>query len=225
MFHFHLTESLRLSQMHISSELPPTKTLIGAVHYGRVAMLLHWYIAALVSFEFISAASFRLFNPGDLGYFHAAYRLHMSAGMSLLALSIYSVVWRLLHKYPRLPDDMSLLARILAKGAHALLYMFIFAASLIGWLVLSARQSAAAFFGSFHWPKITSVSELGYPQRVQINATLMPCHSIVAYAGLCLVGLHVLAALYHHFWRGDRILSRMLPVKVIPESPKRVGSK
>ena len=49
-------------------------------------MLLHWYMAALVLFEFMSAASFRFFNPGDLGYFHAAYRLHMSAGMSLLAL-------------------------------------------------------------------------------------------------------------------------------------------
>jgi hypothetical protein len=48
-------------------ELSPREMHIGAVHYGRVAMLLHEYIAALVSFEFISAASFRLFSPGDPG--------------------------------------------------------------------------------------------------------------------------------------------------------------
>jgi cytochrome b561 len=202
--------------MHNSSELSPREMQIGAVHYGRVTILLHWYIAALVSFEFISAASFRLFNPGDLGYFHSAYRLHMSAGMSLLALSICSVVWRFLHTYPSLPNDMNRLARILAKGAHILLYVFILAASLIGWLVLSARQFQAALLGSFHWPKITTVSELGYSQRVHMNDMLMPFHSIVAYAGLCLVALHVSAALYHHFWRGDQILGRMLPRKSSP---------
>jgi cytochrome b561 len=202
--------------MQISSELPSTETQIGAIHYGRVAMLLHWYIAALVSFEFISAASFRLFNPGDLGYFHSAYRLHMSAGMTLLVLSICSVVWRVLHTYPSLPNDMSLLTRILAKAAHVLLYVFIFAASLIGWLILSARQSQAALFGSFYWPKITSVSELGHSQRLHMNDTLMRFHSIVAYAGLCLVALHVSAALYHHFWRGVKYWPAYYPSKSFP---------
>jgi cytochrome b561 len=211
--------------MHNSCELPPTDTQSGAPHYGRVATLLHWYMAAIVSFEFMSAASFRLFNPGDLGYFHSAYRLHMSAGMSLLALSVCSVVWRVLHTYPSLPNDMNLLTRILARGTHVLLYLFIFAASLVGWLNLSARQSSAALFGSFHWPKIASVSELAYSQRVHINDALMPFHSIVSYAGLCLVALHISAALYHHFWRGDQVLARMRPIKVIPESSKKAGCK
>ena len=213
--------------MHNSCELPPTDAQSGAPHYGRVAMLFHWYMAALVLFEFISAASFRLFNPGNLGYFHSAYRLHMSAGMSLLALTVCSVVWRVLHKYqyPSLPNDMRLFTRILAKGAHVLLYVFIFVASLIARLILSARQSPAALFGAFYWPKIASVSELSYSQRVHMNDMLMPRHSIVAYAGLCLVALHVSAALYHHFRRGDQLLARMLPVKVIAQSSKQAGSK
>lgn len=188
-------------------------------------MLLHWYIAALVSFEFISAASFRLFNPGDLGYFHAAYRLHMSAGMSLFAVSVCSVVWRVLHVYPGLPNHMSLLTRILAKGTHVLLYVFVFAASLGGWLIISARQSPAGLFGFFNWPNITLISELGYSQRIHVNDTLIPFHSIVAYAGLCLVALHISAALYHHFWRGDQVLARMLPMKLNPESSKQAGSE
>ena len=37
-------------------------------------------------------------------------------------------------------------------------------------------------------------------------------HSLLAnYRVLALVGLHVAAALYHHFIRGDRVLRRMLP--------------
>ncbi len=31
------------------------------------------------------------------------------------------------------------------------------------------------------------------------------------YLMLALVGLHVLAALYHYFWRRDGVLQRMLP--------------
>jgi cytochrome b561 len=37
-------------------------------------------------------------------------------------------------------------------------------------------------------------------------------HVLLAeYAMLTLVGLHVLAALYHYFWRRDGVLQRMLP--------------
>ncbi len=37
-------------------------------------------------------------------------------------------------------------------------------------------------------------------------------HGLLAnYAMLALVGLHVLAALYHYFVRRDRVLQRMVP--------------
>jgi cytochrome b561 len=36
-------------------------------------------------------------------------------------------------------------------------------------------------------------------------------HVALSYAGIGLVGLHVTAALYHHFLRRDDVLRRMLP--------------
>jgi len=36
-------------------------------------------------------------------------------------------------------------------------------------------------------------------------------HVYLAWSLLALVGLHVAAALYHHFGRHDRVLQRMLP--------------
>jgi cytochrome b561 len=177
-------------------------------------MLFHWSIAALVLFEFASALSFRLFNPGEVGYVHSAYRLHMSSGMILLAASLSCMIWRLLHAYPPLPRDMSAITRVLAKSAHILLYVFVIVVPLTGSLILSARSSPVGILGNFHWPQVSLISHSDYSQRVKINDTLMPIHAFLSYAGMCLIALHVLASLYHHFWRGDEVLARMLPPKV-----------
>jgi cytochrome b561 len=180
-------------------------------HYSRAAMLFHWSIAALVLFEFASALSFRRFNPGDVWYFRAAYRLHMSAGMALLVLSVACVAWRMLHTYPSLPQDTHPGMRVLAKLAHVLLYVFIVAVPITGWAILSARNAPAAVYGQFSWPKIAYLAHMTYEQRRSFNDFLLPIHAKLSYIGVSLVGLHVAAALYHHFWRGDQVLIRMLP--------------
>jgi cytochrome b561 len=183
------------------------------MRYRTSAILLHWSIAALVLADFGLALSFTWFNPGDAWYFRSAYRLHMSLGMAVLALSLACVVWRLLHRnqYPVLPSEMHPLTRVLAKVAHALLYAFIVVVPVTGWVILSARKTAAAMFGRIDWPTIAYLADQTRDQRVQINDYFLPIHSMLAYIGMSLVALHISAALYHHFWRRDEVLIRMLP--------------
>jgi cytochrome b561 len=179
--------------------------------HSCAAMLFHWSIAALVLFEVASAFSFGHFNPGDAAYFHAAYRMHMSGGMALLTLSILCVAWRLLHAYPALPRHMHTLTRVSAKVAHILLYVFIIAVPVTGWAILSARHSHAIVVGNLSWPNIAFFAQMTYEQRVNLNGVWLPIHSAVSYVGLGLVGLHTAASIYHHLWRGDTVLVRMLP--------------
>jgi cytochrome b561 len=181
------------------------------LYYSRAAMLFHWSIASLILVDFAFALSFTRFNPGDAWYFRAAYRMHMSVGMALLALSVSCVVWRLLHTYPRLPRGMHAATRVLAKLAHALLYVFIVAVPVTGWAILSVRNSAAGMVGRLYWPNIVYLTHMTYEQRVRFNDLLLPIHAKLSYIGMSLVGLHVAASLYHHFWRGDDVLMRMLP--------------
>jgi cytochrome b561 len=181
------------------------------LHYSRAAMLFHWSVAALILAEFATALSFSRFNPGDVWYFRAAYRMHMSAGMALLALSTSCVAWRLFHTYPALPGGMRAVTRALAKAAHTLLYAFIVAVPATGWAILSLRSSPVTIFGKLSWPNIAYFAHLTYEQRVRFNDLLLPIHTKLSYLGIGLVGLHVAASLYHHFWRGDEVLIRMLP--------------
>jgi cytochrome b561 len=192
-------------------DIPEKRPYSPPVHYSRAAMLFHWTIAALVLLVFASALSFSRFNPGEAAYFHAAYRVHMSAGMALLALSVSCVAWRVLHKYPSLPRDMYAATRMLAKLAHILLYVFIIAVPATGWAILSTRNAAAGIFVNFDWPNITYLAQMTYEQRLRLNDCLLGLHAKLSYLGMGLVGLHVAASLYHHFWRGDEVLIRMLP--------------
>jgi cytochrome b561 len=137
--------------------------------------------------------------------------MHMSVGMAVLALSMSCVAWRLLHEYPVLPRNMQAAARALAKIVHALLYAFIVAVPVTGWAILSVRRAHAAMFGGFKWPVIPYLADMTYDQRVRIGDLLTPIHAKLSYIGMSLVLLHVLAAVFHHFWQRDEVLMRMLP--------------
>jgi cytochrome b561 len=181
------------------------------LRYGAVAMLLHWVIAALILLDFALALSFSQFNPGDALYLPSAYRLHMSTGLAVLALSVLRVLWRLMHRYPALPADMHVATRLLARLSHWMLYGFMLVASLTGWLVLSLRRQPTSMFGLFTWPDLSWLAVMPHERRLSYHDVLLPLHTWISYAGIALVGLHVSAALYHHFYRRDNVLRRMLP--------------
>jgi cytochrome b561 len=180
--------------------------------YDAVALTLHWGIALLLLLDFALAMSFSRFNPGDALYLRSAYDLHMSFGLCVLLLSVARIAWRLTHHRPPLPD-MALALRVLARASHLLLYVFMVAAPLSGWLVLSLRHQATSVFGLFRWawPSLPAIATMARPERQFWHDQLLPLHTCLSYAGICLVAVHVAAALYHHFGRRDDVLLRMLP--------------
>jgi cytochrome b561 len=180
--------------------------------YDSVAMTLHWVIALLLLLDFALAISFSRFNPGDALYLRSAYDLHMSFGLCVLLLSVARVTWRLTHRHPPVPR-MALALRVIARASHLLLYVFMLAAPLTGWLVLSLRHQETSIFGLFRWawPTLRAIASMARPERQSWHDVLLPLHTRLSYLGMCLVAVHVAAALYHHFGRRDDVLRRMLP--------------
>src|SRR5882724_11670645 len=126
----------------------PMKTDSGPLQYSPVAIALHWIVAAFILMDFALAESFSRFNPGDALYFTWAYPAHMSVGMCALVIGAGRLLWRGSHTYPRVPQDMNFAARILASATHAMLYVFMVAAPVTGWVVLSVRKKPPVLFGS-----------------------------------------------------------------------------
>src|SRR5690242_2786370 len=73
------------------------------------------------------------------------------------------------------------------------------------WQTASWRGMPVSFFGLFDMPKIMATRAPGWGWTGDVHMLL------ANYAMLALVGLHVLAALYHYFVRRDGVLQRMLP--------------
>lgn len=195
--------------------------------YSFVAMTLHWLIAIVILVNFSLALYFNRFQLGDKDSNQVAYQWHMSTGMCVLALSILRAIWRLMHRYPALPQDMGLATRVLAKGAHGLLYVFMFVAPLTGWAVTSLRRQTSSMLGLFDWPILPFINTATTrDQRVAIYQAMLPSHLVVSYVGIALVAVHVAAALYHHFYRRDDVLRRMWPQRrVAARSELNPGSR
>src|SRR5579872_136000 len=142
--------------------------------YDSVAIVLHWTIALLILGDFALAQSFARFNPGDTLYFTSAYDLHMAVGLCIVLLSVARVAWRLTHRRPPLPE-MATLLRVLARVSHALLYVFMLAVPLSGWLVLSLRHQATSVFGLFRWAwPLPVIVTMSHPDRVTLHDALLP---------------------------------------------------
>lgn len=86
---------------------------------------------------------------------------------------------------------------------HLALYAFMIIMPLLGWLLLSAESKPVPFFG------------LELPAMVGADAALADSletlHETIVAAGHYLVGLHAVAALFHHYFLHDNTLLRMLP--------------
>ena len=174
-----------------------------ATKYDPVAKTLHWLIAALVILMLA-------FGPGleDLEGQELTDTLmgHSGLGLTVLVLVIIRLIWRRTHTPPPLPADMPRWQVISAKASHHLLYLLIFLQPI--WGILQARfgDEAVRPFGLF---------SLNGAESEALHELFHGLHGATAFALYVLIGLHIAAALYHHFVRRDNVLKRMLPfVKV-----------
>jgi len=113
--------------------------------YTRVAIVLHWAIAAFILFNLCAGFFIESWLHGTLmegpptQIRWMSLVLHASSGLTVLALTLARVVWRLLNDPPPYPAGMKLWERHTAHIAHFLLYAAMVLMPLTGWAILSAH--------------------------------------------------------------------------------------
>ena len=172
--------------------------------YGALAKILHWSMGII----FIGLIPLGLWMSGlessDLKW--TVYGLHKSLGITILGLVALRIGWRLINTTPRMPVDSASWEIRAAKLTHLSLYVLMLAMPLSGWVMSSAGGHAVTFFSLFGLPEIVEKNpDLG---KLAWNA-----HGYLGYVAIGFISLHILAALYHHLFKRDDILTRMLPSK------------
>lgn len=170
--------------------------------YTATAIALHWLLAiGLVATFAVGLYMHELpLSPTKL----QIYAWHKWAGVTIFALVLVRIVWRLTHRPPGPPAGMPAWQHLAAEVAHRLLYVLMVAIPLSGWLMSSAKGYQTVLFGVLPLPDfLAKDKELG-----ELLATL---HRLLNFTLAGLVLVHAAAALKHHFGDRDDVLKRMLP--------------
>ena len=168
--------------------------------YSGVAQTLHWVIALLVISMFVLGLSLDNYKGAEKLWW---VNIHTTAGLVLFALVILRLFWRIGHRPPSMPEGTSDLVRVSGTSTHHLMYLLLFAGPIVG-IVAYVWHGRVFDFGQF---KV----DLGVASTKTIYEPAEVYHKYLIFTLMGLVGLHVLASLWHHFIRRDGLLWRMLP--------------
>jgi len=173
--------------------------------YTTVAIVLHWTIALLI----IGLIVFGLLMTQEwVPNRFVIYQWHKSIGITVLALSLLRLIWRLTHKPPALPTIMPKWQHFASHATHWLFYGLMIAMPLLGWAMVSASELPipTVLFGFIPLPDMP-----GVPEADAVAGRFQLLHEIGAKLFIALIVLHIGAALKHHFKDRDDVLRRMAP--------------
>ncbi|RQR94946.1 MULTISPECIES: cytochrome b [unclassified Burkholderia] len=168
--------------------------------YSAPAIFFHWVIFLLVALAYL-AIEIRGPKGSDSRVFWM--NVHLLAGTFVLVLSVLRVLWRMISRVPD-PIPQATLLKWLSMLAHVALYVFIIAQPLLGIMLINMGGKPV----SLDW---IGVSFTLFGPDKALRPTIKEAHELIGNAFYFVIGLHALAALYHHFIRRDDVLRRMAP--------------
>lgn len=188
--------------------------------YNKTAIILHWVIGLLIIAMFalgfwmhelpkeLKVDSLDLFNlgihtiifqePTSLRTFY--FNLHKSIGVTLLALILFRVYWRISHPAPAYPSNISARDKKVAGITHKLLYALMLAMPLSGVAMAVNSKYGIKWFG---------MDLIAGLDNAAMRDVFKEAHEIIGTILLVLIVLHVAAAIKHKVFDKDDIMKRM----------------
>ncbi|MFY2763046.1 cytochrome b [Arenimonas sp. MALMAid1274] len=173
-----------------------------ANQWGAVSLALHWITVAMVlGLVLVGFLMQELPNAQKV----AVYALHKSFGLTVLALTVLRLLWRLVAGAPAPVPGTPRWQAWAASATHVALYFVLLAMPISGWLYNSAAGYPLQWFKLFNLPSLSARS-------TEIREFAHDAHETLFLVLAAIVTVHALAAFKHHYFDRDRTLVRMLPI-------------
>lgn len=169
--------------------------------WGALVRTFHWTIAVLIVAQGVIGLS--MVQMGLTPAKVRVFALHKSIGLTILALVLLRIAWRLTERRPADPPAMPRWQIHAARGVHLALYMLILAIPLSGWWFNSASGAPLVWFDWLKLPGLGGYDPVWKPRALLVHQTLF-------WVLVALLVAHVGAALWHHFVQRDDILRKMV---------------
>lgn len=172
--------------------------------YGSLSIGIHWLMLLLFIAVYASMELRELYPKGSDPR-EAMKTWHYMLGMLVFVLVWLRLAVRLSGPTPGIQPEPPGWQQVSAKLLHLALYALMIVMPLTGWLLLSASGKPIPFFG-LQLPALIS-------ENKDLAKTIKEIHEAIGTAGYYFIGLHTVAAFYHHYIVRDNTLTRMLPFR------------
>ena len=191
--------------------------------YTTVAIILHWVIAAAIAFQLIGGKWMVSAGAAATGSVFTVFQIHETVGITILALTLARLVWRLANPAPALPAGMNGFERAAAHVTHVAFYVLLIALPLSGWAMASVSPTGVPTFflllENLPFAHLPLLGDAGLTERHTAEAFFKGVHENLSFAMAALIALHILAALKHQLIARDNLLARMIvSARTLPNS-------
>lgn len=173
--------------------------------YSGTVIALHWLMLLLMVGSY-ATIEFREFFEKGTPIREGLKTVHFSLGITILVLVLARIVSRLRSETPPILPTPPASQALVAKLVHLALYALMLVMPILGLLILSGAGKAIPFFGLFTLPPLIG-------ENKELADTLKEIHETFGKVGYALIGLHAVAAIYHHRVVHDNTMLRMMPKK------------
>ena len=170
--------------------------------YGSLSIGLHW-VMLLLLIAVYACIELRVFFPKGSDLRTALKTWHFMLGVSVFVLVSIRLTVHLINPVDLIESAMPGWSTFISKLMQITLYIFMIGMPLAGWLLLSAEGKPIPFFG-LQLPALIS-------ENKDLAELIKEIHATSGTVGYFLIGLHALAALFHHYVLKDNTLRRVLP--------------
>jgi cytochrome b561 len=170
--------------------------------YGSGARAFHWLTVALLLGIIPLGLVMGSLPRGTVQ--NVFFITHESLGLTVLALTLARIAWRLGHPPPPPSPDLNRIERVASGGVHLLLYALLIIMPMTGYLFVTLSDIDLSYFGLVRVPAL-------FEPNKPTGKLFGSIHITLQWAIYALAAMHIGAALHHYFFRRNDVLARMLP--------------
>ena len=167
--------------------------------YGSGTVALHWIVALFFIALAVTGYGFMFASREARGPW---LDWHYGLGFILVVFAGLRLIWRAFNPLPALTGG-SKWENLLARTSHALLWFFVLALPITGWVAASTGRRPLSVFGWLEFPRI-------WGNDPSMHGMSEDWHSWLSHAFLVVFALHIAGALKREWWNKDGTLRRML---------------
>ena len=169
--------------------------------YHPISILFHWLVVVLLIAAFVVIELKGQFPKGSEAR-ELTKTIHGFIVQIIFVIMVLRLFARILFGAPE-PKNPSQALATLSKAMHWLLYAILLIAPIFGILYFQYAGKEIHFFG-FTWPQLVTPDPA-------MKKSVENIHELLGNSLYFLIGIHALAALWHHYFLKDDLLTRILP--------------